>query len=504
MSGIKVNGISKRIGGRPSLSSGSSVLKSLSINLLVGAVMMYVGIGIGIRVELQDCTKECAKQTVDTLRQSVAGDISGSGGGSDNGEGERILKSEAAVECAKLVENACGKSSSKAKTETSKSTGTRFPYNVKLFATGLAQVDRETFAKRFDVGVPLDKSEHGNDRLLILYNDPMGLPNDEDLARAIGGSGEVPLIENIEQATENCDVLDLTLIQSKTKRQCFAMMGQYQSFHIQKFMRLPEQAGQRLDPKAPLRLVNRGAQPTGRLSAKPPKKEQTLTYWNTLKTYLDTLESVLAELQPLAEKVARQNTVIVMVCNHGQSELLMNFVCSARSRNLDLSAILVFATDEETKELAIGLGLTAFFDKIVSFGKSPEICVALARISSSSHICKIFFGLLESKNYGSAPKTAARSYGDRAFTAMMMAKVYCVQMISFLGYDLLFQGTYGRECTCSIMVFLEANNDPIAKCPASHLIELFLQTWTLSGSRTRSNTFTTSTLPVMALMFTSR
>lgn len=55
-----------------------------------------------------------------------------------------------------------------------------------------------------------------------------------------------------------------------------------------------------------------------------------------------------------------------MVCNHGQSELLMNFVCSANARNLDLSTVLVFATDEETKDIAEGLGLAAFFDKTVS------------------------------------------------------------------------------------------------------------------------------------------
>lgn len=61
-------------------------------------------------------------------------------------------------------------------------------------------------------------------------------------------------------------------------------MGQYQSFHIQKFMRLPSKTGEKLDPAAPLRLVNRGAQATGRLSAKPATKDQTLTYWNTLKT----------------------------------------------------------------------------------------------------------------------------------------------------------------------------------------------------------------------------
>mmetsp|Transcript_33857 Transcript_33857/g.51034 ORF Transcript_33857/g.51034 Transcript_33857/m.51034 type:complete len:256 (+) Transcript_33857:69-836(+) len=37
------------------------------------------------------------------------------------------------------------------------------------------------------------------------------------------------------------------------------------------------------------------------------------------------------------------------------------------------------------------------------------------------------------------PKTEARAYGDRAFTMMMYAKVVCVQLVNFLGYNLLFQ-----------------------------------------------------------------
>ena len=38
------------------------------------------------------------------------------------------------------------------------------------------------------------------------------------------------------------------------------------------------------------------------------------------------------------------------------------------------------------------------------------------------------------------PSEAAKGYGDRKFVAMMLAKVLCVQMISMLGYDMLFQG----------------------------------------------------------------
>ena len=33
----------------------------------------------------------------------------------------------------------------------------------------------------------------------------------------------------------------------------------------------------------------------------------------------------------------------------------------------------------------------------------------------------------------------AKAYGDRTFTAMMYAKVLCVQLINYLGYDVLFQ-----------------------------------------------------------------
>ena len=44
-----------------------------------------------------------------------------------------------------------------------------------------------------------------------------------------------------------------------------------------------------------------------------------------------------------------------------------------------------------------------------------------------------------SKNFGDIPSDAAKRYGDARFVAMMMAKVICVQLVSMLGYDLLFQ-----------------------------------------------------------------
>jgi hypothetical protein len=102
----------------------------------------------------------------------------------------------------------------------------------------------------------------------------------------------------------------------------------------------------------------------------------------------------------------KQDTVIVLTCNLGQSELLLNFACSARARGLDLKSVVVFPTDIETKELAEGMGLATFY---------------------------------EEKLMASIPKEEAARYGDRVFSDVMFAKVLCVQLVNELGYDLLFQ-----------------------------------------------------------------
>jgi len=83
-------------------------------------------------------------------------------------------------------------------------------------------------------------------------------------------------------------------------------------------------------------------------------------------------------------------------------------VCNTHRKGLShiLVNVLVFATDEETKELAEAMGLTVFYDEEI---------------------------------FGSMPKNAARAYGDYTFMRMMASKVYCVQLISMLGYDVLFQ-----------------------------------------------------------------
>lgn len=92
----------------------------------------------------------------------------------------------------------------------------------------MSQVDRDEFASRFDVGVPLDASNNKNDRVVLLYNHKDSLPNGKALAEKVKGNEDIPLLD-IPEATENCDILNLVLIQTNAKRQCFAMMGQCKS-----------------------------------------------------------------------------------------------------------------------------------------------------------------------------------------------------------------------------------------------------------------------------------
>jgi membrane-anchored protein YejM (alkaline phosphatase superfamily) len=131
-------------------------------------------------------------------------------------------------------------------------------------------------------------------------------------------------------------------------------------------MRLPPNQDRKVEVNAkhPLRPVSRLHGDHG-LQQQIPDADSIQQYSATLVTYLSSLNKVLAELKPIVKRIARDNTVIVMVCNHGQSELLMNFACSSHARGFNLQQVLVFATDLETKALAEGLGLTVFYDHTV-------------------------------------------------------------------------------------------------------------------------------------------
>jgi hypothetical protein len=243
-----------------------------------------------------------------------------------------------------------------------------FPSTTQNYAVGMARTSKADFVQMIDTGVPVDLPKDGDSDVLLLYSSHHALP--DDYASQSSSANIIPPLE-VADALQHCDFLNIVMTDHSkgSRNQCIAIMPQYESYHVQKWMRL----GRTQDGKpgvqrdAPLKAVSRGMQSNGRDQFSPPQASHIQQNWGLLSKYFSSYQESLAELKPLVEKVATaKKTVTVMVSNFGQSELLVNFVCAAKSRNLDISSILVFATDLETKALAEQLGLTAYYDERVS------------------------------------------------------------------------------------------------------------------------------------------
>lgn len=242
----------------------------------------------------------------------------------------------------------------------------RFPDTVSQYMNGVVRINKDDFASKFDYGIPMDNGKLQNSEVLLFYTSPKALPasaNDEETAKIESGKG-IPLL-SVNQATENCDTMNvINLSNPGNTRQCLAVVGNYEAYHMQRWMRAPLRGP--IDSSFPLRAVSRGHLPNGQEEFKAPKMEMVQKHWDVLKTYFESLDSTIEKLKPLAESVARDNTIIVLTCNMGQSELLVNFVCNAKARGLLIDNVLVFPTDKETKDLAEGLGLKTYYHEEVS------------------------------------------------------------------------------------------------------------------------------------------
>jgi hypothetical protein len=147
-------------------------------------------------------------------------------------------------------------------------------------------------------------------------------------------------------------------------------------------------------------------------------------HWEALRRFLEHVDKVLEDVRAIIDERWRllslgddngEQTVIVMTVNRGDADLLFNFLCAAKSRNLDVRRILVFVTDEESqrsiealsKDSKDELGVMVYFDRW-----------NLVDVSQGSD---------------------GQKYGDGTFTSMMFAKILCVLYVSLLGYDVLYQ-----------------------------------------------------------------
>lgn len=408
--------------------SSIAVGHALALGLLASILSFYAGMTIGMSVS------DSAAQTKACLMQMHQ----------NSPEREELSSSQQAIESTTLDGQAqtVGDPSS-----FSSASAPIFPTTISDFVVSASTVPRDDFVSHLNLGIPLDPSSAHNERVLLLYNgkaapdtsnnnnNKNNQQNDNTNNNNNTDAAMIPAYDSTADAVSSCDFVNLIFTdKSHHRAQCWAIMGQYEAFHVQKYMRVAVrrnddnddesnigdyEAVGKVDATQPLRLVNRGYQSNGRKSLATPYLETTRTYWQTLLVpYLQNLSTVLEKLQPILQSAASynnkkkksssSNSLIVMVCNHGQSELLLNFLCAAQSRQLDVSRVVIFATDMETYALVEALHTEAhvFYDEAL---------------------------------FAEMPTHAAHRYADKTFMKVMMAKVWCVHLVLLSGYSVLFQ-----------------------------------------------------------------
>lgn len=283
------------------------------------------------------------------------------------------------------------------------------PKSLSSLVVGFGRVDRNKFFKKFDIGYGMDKPHKGNEEVLILYQSKKSLPRKYSTASNGNGGVIAPLQHDVGEATRGCDVMKVVMTDPRPKtpksnkardhKQCIAIVGNWESSHVHKYTRNRKSKA--------LRYKESYYRPD------VPTKNETRTSEQAMISYLSVYEDALIKLRPIAQSAARggkddgqAGPIIVMVANYGQSQFFINFCCSARARGLDISRVLLFATDQETHEIAQAMGINVFYD---------------------------------SRIFESIPSEAAVDYQDLNYGRIMMSKVYCVHLVNALGYDLLFQ-----------------------------------------------------------------
>jgi hypothetical protein len=233
---------------------------------------------------------------------------------------------------------------------------------------GAVRVKRKDFAEAVDVGVPIDVTDEQMDDVLLLYTSNSSLP----------GEG-APGAGSAERAVENCLSLKVVLIDKDVDSNCIAVVGHpVESYHVHRFHRMPnfehKRGAQKLEASkdVPLRLVQRAVETDGNVRAREdPTGDDVDAALEELGRYLTQLNDTLRALRPVAEAAAGEGrTVVAMTVNEGQAELFVNFLCAARSRGLDLSHLVLFATDDASYKLGKSTGVHTF-EVRGAFGPMP-------------------------------------------------------------------------------------------------------------------------------------
>lgn len=320
----------------------------------------------------------------------------------------------------------------------------QIPYGIQAVIGGVARVKRDAFLQAFDAGLPYEDDTPGNSEILLLYDATATLPKSFDDAERFPNN-EMPLYSNPYEATENCKVLRVVHVDASNGENredepsvCLAIQGQATEphYHVHKWIqqRDPQHPDQKIRYKAVGRYHTLDTR-TGKIVAAskladPPKPMAVDQANKLLQHYISIYLDVMKSLAPIAQQASvkvsehlqptgldgNKATVIVMICNAPQLELLVNLACALRALGTtDLQHYLVFAMDEETHRVASQLGFTAFYEARLFEKLVPQP-------QPSDH---------------SADRKSIE-YGTVDYALVMMAKLYVTHLISVLKCNFIF------------------------------------------------------------------
>lgn len=294
------------------------------------------------------------------------------------------------------------------------------------FIQGMARVSKHELMAEFDSFGIATLESPPTDEALIIYNHVDSIP--EKSRQTV--EDYLPRLDNITEAIQNCDSLNIQFTHTPKgfHPQCHVWIPVHNlpAYHVDRWMRLNDiNINNAFDHKAHLKHVGSITTPAGADRFDLPMFHPLISaHWKALLQFFENAGTVLKDIQNILEgngirKLSPDHqlnqsfvneAITVMTVNEGQSDLLVNFFCAAKSRGLDLHRVLVFVTDEESKQLVEGfskeLGVMVYYDKW---------------------------------NFASMPKGGEHvKYGDATFTSMMFAKILCVIYVHLSGYDALY------------------------------------------------------------------
>lgn len=274
------------------------------------------------------------------------------------------------------------------------------------FLTGSASVPKQDLMEQFDQFGVANIQSNDNEEAILLYNSKDALPGTTST-------------DNITVVIENCDTLNVQFIHNPSSNS-FSMCTLYMpgennipSYHVQRWMRN--------NGDGEMQHVGSLTTPAGVNKFDLPRFRPVISkHWDVLRSFIENVDQVLEEVDVIIKTRfelinEKDETVVVMTVNRGDADLLANFLCAAKIRQLDVRRILVFVADEETKSLL----------ESISKSNTDELGVMV---------------YYDKRNvFNMAQGGEGQRYGDATFISMMFAKILCVLFPSLLGYNVLYQ-----------------------------------------------------------------